>query len=132
MEEEEVKDLIERQKVIDEINRHIDSFIAVDKNYLDGMMTAITFIKDVPSAQPNITCKRPVGTWEPLGHRMGVFKHPDSEDYKCSVCGYESYTIYALPPKTCPECGADMRESVKKLYDDIMSVPLPGWEENDD
>lgn len=80
---------------------------------------------------PSIQAKRPEGEWEPLGHRMGVLKHPDSEDYKCSICGYESYTLYPLPPKTCPECGADMRESVKKLYDNIMSVPLPGWDEND-
>lgn len=46
--------------------------------------------------------------WIYLGHRMGPFKHPDSEDYKCSNCGYEAYTILMDPPEVCPKCKARM------------------------
>jgi len=116
-------DLIERQAAIDEIWAKMGE--------TTGAYGATSILEKLPSAQPDTTCKRPEGVWEPLGHRMGFLKHPDSEDYKCSICGYESYTLYSFPPKTCPECGADMRKSVKKLYDDMMSVPLPGWDEND-
>jgi len=48
------------------------------------------------------------GKWIPLGHRMGVLKHPFSEDYRCSLCGYEQYTIFEYPPRECPKCGATM------------------------
>ena len=115
MEKEKMKDLIERQKAIDCVNRSVTKRAA----------------RWAIQALPSIQAKRPAGVWEPLGHRMGFLKHPDSEGYKCSICGYESYTLYIFPPKTCPECGADMRKSVKKLCDDMMSVPLPGWEEED-
>ena len=30
-----------------------------------------------------------VGEWIALGHQIGMFKHPWSEDYKCPFCGYE-------------------------------------------
>ena len=48
--------------------------------------------------------------WISLGHRIGFCKHPYSEDFKCSQCGYEAYTIPPLigPPDICPECGARM------------------------
>lgn len=49
------------------------------------------------------------GTWEPLGHRMGPCKHPWSEDYKCSLCGYEAYTVFDPPPDRCPKCNARLR-----------------------
>lgn len=48
------------------------------------------------------------GEWIPLGHRMGLMKHPYSLDYKCSLCGYEEYTLLMPPPDTCPNCGARM------------------------
>lgn len=48
------------------------------------------------------------GKWIPLGHRMGVLKHPFSEDYRCSLCGYEQYTIFEYPPRECPKCRATM------------------------
>ena len=56
--------------------------------------------------------KKPGGDaeWISLGHRMGFCKHPYSEDFKCSQCGYEAYTIPPLvgPPDVCPGCGARM------------------------
>ena len=54
--------------------------------------------------------ERPRGKWEPLGFRSGPFKHPLSEDYKCTNCGYEYYRLIDMLPITCPNCGADMRE----------------------
>ena len=80
------------------------------------MMTASTDIpryrycpncgaKMMEEQKPNV---RKRGKWIPLGHRMGVCKHPDSEDFKCSLCGYEEYTLYFDPPGTCPRCGAKM------------------------
>lgn len=55
--------------------------------------------------------------WIPLGHRIGLLKHPDSEDYKCPVCGYEQYTVYFKPPRYCPKCNSEMSngEDYKEL-----------------
>lgn len=47
------------------------------------------------------------GKWIPLGHQIGFLKHPWSEDYRCSLCGYEAYTIGTPPPKVCPQCHAN-------------------------
>lgn len=58
----------------------------------------------------SVKYERPRGVWIPLGFQPGPFKHPWSEDFKCSNCGYEHYVLLGEPPKTCPECGADMRE----------------------
>ena len=46
------------------------------------------------------------GKWIPLGHQIGFLKHPWSEDYRCSLCGYEAYTLLSLPPDVCPQCHA--------------------------
>ena len=47
------------------------------------------------------------GKWIPLGHQIGFMKHPWSEDYRCSLCGYEAYTLLSLPPTVCPQCHAN-------------------------
>ena len=47
------------------------------------------------------------GKWISLGHQIGFLKHPWSEDYRCSLCGYEAYTIGTPPPKVCPQCHAN-------------------------
>ena len=47
------------------------------------------------------------GKWIPLGHQIGFLKHPWSEDYRCSLCGYEAYTIGTPPPSICPQCHAN-------------------------
>ena len=52
--------------------------------------------------------KGKAGIWQPLGHIIGFINHPDSEYYKCSLCGYEQYTLYQQPPDTCPACLASM------------------------
>jgi len=44
--------------------------------------------------------------WECLGYRPGFLKHPFSEDYRCSNCGYESYWVQ---PLVCPNCHALMK-----------------------
>ena len=46
--------------------------------------------------------------WISLGHQSGFLKHPYSEDFKCSNCGYEQYTIFNSPPDICPHCGQKM------------------------
>lgn len=48
------------------------------------------------------------GKWIPLGHIIGSMNHPWSEYFKCSLCGYEHYTLFDLPPDECPNCGAKM------------------------
>lgn len=48
------------------------------------------------------------GGWIPLGYRSGFLKNPDSEDFRCSICGYEAYTLFFPPPERCPSCGAKM------------------------
>lgn len=48
------------------------------------------------------------GKWIPLGHIMGFMNHPCSEYFKCSLCEYEHYTLFDLPPDECPNCGAKM------------------------
>ena len=47
------------------------------------------------------------GKWIPLGHQIGFLKHPFSEDYRCSLCGYEAYTLCSEPPNVCPQCHAN-------------------------
>jgi len=37
---------------IDAIDKHIHTFDAIDRNYLDGLRTAMSFLKEAPSAQP--------------------------------------------------------------------------------
>ena len=49
-----------------------------------------------------------IGVWESLGHRSGLLSHPGSEDFRCSLCGYEAYTIFPPPPNRCPICRAKM------------------------
>ena len=77
--------------------------------------------------------------WIPLGHRPGYLKHPDSEDYKCPVCGYEQYTIYMMPPKRCPRCnsemgnGEDYKELLKEfgiMQDEMNDIQMPYTDPN--
>lgn len=52
-----MSDLISRQAAIDEINKYILSFDAIDANFLDGLRTAIKLIKEnLPTAQQWIPC----------------------------------------------------------------------------
>lgn len=53
------------------------------------------------------------GAWEPLGHISRGFAHPCSEYFKCSLCGYEAYTVFDPLPERCPECGAQMEQEAK-------------------
>lgn len=48
-------DCVERQAAIDAIDKHIHTFDAIDRNYLDGLRTAMSFLKEVPSVQPEQT-----------------------------------------------------------------------------
>lgn len=58
------------------------------------------------------------GTWVPLGHRSGYMKHPWSEDFRCSLCGYEVYVVLFSPPKCCPKCFAQMDGGEDNAKDD--------------
>lgn len=46
-----MNDLISRHDAIDAIDKHIDTFDAIDTNYLCGLRTAMSFLKELPSAQ---------------------------------------------------------------------------------
>ncbi len=47
-----MSDLISRQDTIEAIDKYIDTFDAIDTNYLCGLRTAMSFLKEMPSAQP--------------------------------------------------------------------------------
>ena len=49
------------------------------------------------------------GIWISLGHVRGPLSHPYSETFKCSICGYEQYTLFMNPPNKCPHCKANMK-----------------------
>lgn len=55
-----------------------------------------------PEPKPNLFAK-----WICLGHKSGFLKHPESIDWKCSNCSYESYWF---APPVCPNCRAKMNE----------------------
>lgn len=46
-----MSDVIKRQDAIDAIDKHIDTFDAIDTNYLCGLRTAMSFLKEMPSAE---------------------------------------------------------------------------------
>lgn len=46
-----MNDLISGQAAIDAIDKHIDTFDAIDTNYLCGLRTAMSFLKEMPPAQ---------------------------------------------------------------------------------
>ena len=47
-------DTIYRQDAIDALDKHIDTFDAIDTNYLCGLRTAMSFLKEMPSAQHEV------------------------------------------------------------------------------
>lgn len=51
-------DTISRQQAIDALDKHIDTFDAIDTNYLCGLRTAMSILKEMPSAQPETHDKR--------------------------------------------------------------------------
>lgn len=59
--------------------------------------------------EKNYFNKGKTGEWVLLGHLMRPMDHPYSLWYKCSLCGYEEYTLFFPAPGRCPHCGADMR-----------------------
>ena len=66
------------------------------------------------------------GKWEPLGHRIGIGKHPHSEEYRCSLCGYEAYTVYS-GEKSVYEALNDVTEALgdhKYLGENIVEAPM--------
>ena len=70
--------------------------------FSDGVNLNISFKQ--PEPKPNLFAE-----WICLGHRIGFLKHPDSVDWKCSNCGYESY--WTAPP-VCPKCHAKMDKTI--------------------
>lgn len=122
-------DVIYRQDAIDAIDKHIDTFDAIDTNYFCGLRTAMSFLKKMPSAQHKSLCntcryinlewyEEPCDSctmggesnhYKPSAQRTGEWIHDGSDwtnRWICSKCGYKHFlekTNY------CPNCGADMR-----------------------
>ena len=59
------------------------------------------------------------GEWISLGYRPGPFKHPFSEDYKCSACGHEIYTVMWTPPEYCPACKSFMKNGGMRFVESL-------------
>ena len=51
-------DCISRKQAIEALDKHIDTFDAIDTNYLCGLRTAMSILKEMPSAQPETHDKR--------------------------------------------------------------------------
>lgn len=81
-------DSISRKAAIDEINKYILSFDAIDANFLDGLRTSIKLIKEnLPSEQQWILCsERPSNNQE----EVIVSIHDDSGDtsFDYTTCGW--------------------------------------------
>lgn len=67
-------DCISRKQAIDALDKHIDTFDAIDTNYLSGLRTAMSILKEMPSAQPH---------WIPCSERL------PEEDEDVLVCSEE-------------------------------------------
>jgi len=51
-------DAISRQMAIDAVDKYVDKFDCIDKNFLDGLKTTKKILNDLPSVQPEIIrCK---------------------------------------------------------------------------
>ena len=83
-----MKDIVYRQDAIDALNKHIDTFDAIDKNYLSGLRTAMSILKEMPSAQPE----------EIIPHRNYKYL----SDYWCE-CGWHLGKQGEV--KYCSDCG---------------------------
>ena len=85
-----MRDLISRQAAIDALDKHIDTFDAIDTNYLRGLRTAMSFLKEMPSAEPE---------W-----KKGKWLVDEDGNMECpfcgNTCGFGNF---------CNECGADLR-----------------------
>ena len=99
-------DLINRQEAIDALDKHIDTFDAIDTNYLCGLRTAMSILKEMPSAQP----ERKKGRWI-WWYEEAVTEHATeyTPHCKCSECGRECAPSVATYSNFCRNCGADMR-----------------------
>lgn len=56
------------------------------------------------------------GVWIPLERRIGLYNHPWWAEFKCSLCGYETYTVLDSPSKICRMCGAKMDTETIRSY----------------
>lgn len=99
------KDLISRQAAIEDINKYILSFDAIDVNFLDGLKTAIKLIeKELPSAQRK-------GKWI-HGDKMPDYPRVPYKPWMryCSECksmtAQDDNALFSY----CPECGAKMKK----------------------
>lgn len=69
------------------------------RNYPDDLISQLTAIEDLPSAQP----ERKKGKW-----RRRIIDSGYNADWICSECGYRVKTDF-VNYNYCPNCGADMR-----------------------
>ena len=113
---EEPQDLIERNAAVKHFLRWREDLVGTygtNDEYVCCLDRVIETLEDLPKAK--VKYVRPEAEWIPLGHNIGFLKHPLSEDFKCSNCGYEYYNLMSPLPKTCPECGARMKGETDAL-----------------
>ena len=128
-----VKDCISRQQAIDALDKHIDTFDAIDTNYLCGLRTAMSILKEMPSAQPErpeqsesakeycAECNHiemcrwypyegcefrslPSAQPERKTARWEILYPNHTYKYHCSECGANYKYMFDF----CPSCGARM------------------------
>lgn len=97
-----VEEFMEQYKIVD--TKHV---------YTNGVALVPIFrmkqwFEHLNNKGPAISNSNKTGEWISLGHIIGFMNHPDSEYFKCSLCGYEQYVIYDYPPIRCPRCNASM------------------------
>ena len=82
-------DLISREMAIDAV-----------RNYPDDLISQLTAIEDLPSAEP----EPKTGEWRE--HIFDGFMGCRPRALRCTRCNYISLSAYNF----CPWCGADMRQ----------------------
>lgn len=105
-----MKEYIERDKVIDEIDTWLDSVgtVLVGKG-LSYYGELIGCVEDVPAADV-----------APVRHGRWVNINKDDEQMcKCSECGYPTSYFWGRTP-ICPNCGADLREDFEGGVLDVL------------
>ena len=146
-----VKDCISRQQaidaldkhidtfdaIVDALDKHIDTFDAIDTNYLCGLRTAMSILKEMPSAQPETHEKRTethacdlisrevaIGAIEEM--QMPIMRSKwESDQFKFSALAEVREMISELPSAQ-PE-RSEQSESAKEYCAECNHIEMCRW-----